>query len=222
MPTETMRRLAKDRIDVAVFTSEPETLASAALITGDDSPQELRISRSAVQHRFDLRGSIIKINVSEDAPARRGHILEVLVATDGWDLGPSEGPGGARFRKVRQGSSGTRHLDVVLGVTDIERAVEFYSGLGWLVEDDRVQIGRSGIILRELSETDLPSGTWDYLTVQIFDCDSETAIAESAGATVVYPPKTSGKVARYSIVADPFGNLIELSQRASLTGPLPT
>ena len=63
--------------------------------------------------------------------------------------------------------------------------------------------------------------TWDYITIQIRDCDLETARATDAGASIVYPPRTSGSVARYSIVADPFGNLIELSQRASLTGPLP-
>jgi len=35
------------------------------------------------------------------------------------------------------------------------------------------------------------------------------------------PPITLGKIARVSFVRDPDGNWIELSQRASLTGPLP-
>ena len=34
-------------------------------------------------------------------------------------------------------------------------------------------------------------------------------------------PVTLGDVARFSMVADPWGNQLEISQRASLTGPLP-
>ncbi|MHB8576260.1 MAG: VOC family protein [Dehalococcoidia bacterium] len=35
------------------------------------------------------------------------------------------------------------------------------------------------------------------------------------------PPVTLGSVARISFIRDPDGNWIEVSQRASLTGPLP-
>jgi lactoylglutathione lyase len=37
-----------------------------------------------------------------------------------------------------------------------------------------------------------------------------------------YAPVSLGKVARISFVRDPDGNWIELSQRASLTGNLPS
>ncbi len=35
-------------------------------------------------------------------------------------------------------------------------------------------------------------------------------------------PLTLGKVARISMIRDPDGNFIEISQRASLTGPIPS
>ena len=41
-----------------------------------------------------------------------------------------------------------------------------------------------------------------------------------AGGREALPPTTLGKVARISFVMDPDGNSIEISQRASLTGPL--
>lgn len=59
------------------------------------------------------------------------------------------------------------------------------------------------------------------MTVQIWDCDAETTAATKAGATLAQPAITLGEVARFSMIADPFGNQLELSQRASLTGPLP-
>jgi lactoylglutathione lyase len=41
------------------------------------------------------------------------------------------------------------------------------------------------------------------------------------GGTEGRPPLTLGATARISFVRDPDGNWIEISQRASLTGPLP-
>ena len=48
-----------------------------------------------------------------------------------------------------------------------------------------------------------------------------TDAAVGGGAALSISPITLGDVARFSMIADPFGNLLELSQRASLTGPRP-
>ena len=60
-----------------------------------------------------------------------------------------------------------------------------------------------------------------YITVQVRDCDAEHRRLISMGVWEGAPPLTLGTVARISFIRDPDGNAIEISQRASLTGPLP-
>ena len=55
---------------------------------------------------------------------------------------------------------------------------------------------------------------------QIFKVDEVHALILSAGAREGLPPTTLGNVARISMILDPDGNWIELSQRASIVGPL--
>ncbi len=61
-----------------------------------------------------------------------------------------------------------------------------------------------------------------YLTVQVYDVDAEHRGIVERGGSEGRPPVTLGSTARVSFVRDPDGNWIEISQRASLTGPLPT
>jgi lactoylglutathione lyase len=97
--------------------------------------------------------------------------------------------------------------------------------LGFVEEaEGRLRCGESILLLEE--RVDAPSGVelpvrgWAYLTVQVRDCDAEVARIEAAGASVASRPRNLGEVARMAMVRDPDGNPIELSQRASLTGPL--
>ncbi len=59
------------------------------------------------------------------------------------------------------------------------------------------------------------------MTLQVFDVDAAHDGVLARGGREGRPPITLGKIARISFVRDPDGNWIELSQRASLTGPLP-
>ena len=61
-----------------------------------------------------------------------------------------------------------------------------------------------------------------YITVQVWDVDIEHEAAVRGGAVEAMSPTTLGETARISFIKDPDGNWIELSQRASLTGPLPS
>ena len=61
-----------------------------------------------------------------------------------------------------------------------------------------------------------------YITIQVRDCDSEHRRLMSMGVWEGAAPLTLGKVARISMIRDPDGNFIEISQRASLTGPIPS
>ena len=60
-----------------------------------------------------------------------------------------------------------------------------------------------------------------YITIQVRDCDLEHRRFISMGAWEGAAPITLGTVARISFIRDPDGNAIEISQRASLTGPIP-
>ena len=61
---------------------------------------------------------------------------------------------------------------------------------------------------------------WRYITFQVFEVDQEHANVIAHGGREALAPETLGSVARVSMVRDPDGNWIELSQRASLTGSL--
>jgi predicted enzyme related to lactoylglutathione lyase len=61
-----------------------------------------------------------------------------------------------------------------------------------------------------------------YITVQVRDCDREHRRLTSMGVSEGAAPMTLGSVARISMIRDPDGNFIEISQRASLTGPIPS
>jgi lactoylglutathione lyase len=80
-------------------------------------------------------------------------------------------------------------------------------------------------LLLEHDETARPVGEmrargYRYLTAQVWDCDAEHAGIVSRGGAEGRPPATLGSTARISFVRDPDGNWLEISQRASLTGPV--
>jgi predicted enzyme related to lactoylglutathione lyase len=61
---------------------------------------------------------------------------------------------------------------------------------------------------------------WRYITFQVFEVDREHAHVLANGGREGRSPQTLGTVARISMIRDPDGNWIELSQRASITGLL--
>ena len=67
---------------------------------------------------------------------------------------------------------------------------------------------------------DMRGWGYRYITIQVWDVDAEHRRMLAAGAEEGRAPVTLGKVARISFVRDPDGNWIEISQRASLTGPV--
>ena len=61
---------------------------------------------------------------------------------------------------------------------------------------------------------------WRYITFQVFKVDAEHAAVVANGGHEALAPVTLGTTARISMVRDPDGNWIELSQRASIVGSL--
>ena len=66
-----------------------------------------------------------------------------------------------------------------------------------------------------------PSGVgYRYLTIQVYDCAAEHAGILARGGAQGLAPTRMRDVAKISMVCDPDGGFTEISQRASLTGPL--
>ena len=60
-----------------------------------------------------------------------------------------------------------------------------------------------------------------YITVQVLDVHAGHRRFMSMGVLEGAAPVTLGVVESVSFIRDPDGNFIEISQRASLTGPIP-
>lgn len=232
MTADHSARFAKDRLDIGLMTDDPTMLDFVRDEVGLGPPEILRVNRATTQHRFDLRGSVVKVNViGELETEQRTGYRELILADESCGT-PRRmiGPDDVAFTVVPMGWNGIVHMAVRLAVPDVDAALRYFAqALRWEIVDNRdrpsARLGASAVLLEEASDApDVVAATargWTYLTAQVWDCDQETEEAANAGAVVVRPPRTYGEVARFSMVADPFGNLVELSQRASLTGPLP-
>lgn len=221
-------KLAKDCLDVGLLTDEPATIDFLRDDVGLGEPEILPVTRTVTQHRFDVEGSIVKANLVErlETESRSGYSA-VWIADDAIDtIRDFEGPGGIRISRVPRGHRDVAQLGIVLRVPSVDHAQGYFRDtLGWSVDGPRVALGRTVVLLEQdpaaPAPVEMPVRGWTYLTVQIWDCDLETEAAVGGGATLAQPAITLGEVARFSMIADPFGNQLELSQRASLTGPLP-
>jgi lactoylglutathione lyase len=230
-PTEYLPfvKLAKDCLDVALFTDRTDVAAFWRDEVGLTLDHILPIRRGHDQYRFDLAGSVLKVNVTVAAlPADgRSTIAEVIVADAERAGSTYADPDGTTIRFAQPGLDGVEQIGIGLAVADLARAMGFYVGaLGWeQLAPSAVRCGRT--VLRFEQRGDVPTAPalpvrgWAYLTVQVHDCDAEHAAVLAAGGVEGASPVTMGDVARFSMVRDPDGNWLELSQRASLTGPLP-
>src|SRR5260370_34076403 len=148
-------------------------------------------------------------------------------------------PEGNDSEMVPRDRSGVAQIEIHLGVTDEAAFAEFY---GDALQAERVGAGRFKLgetiisfardpnaVRAEKSESASAIEVIDtmravgmrYITLQVRDCDREHRRLTSMGVWEGAAPVTLGAVARISFVRDPDGNLIEVSPRAALTGPLP-
>lgn len=224
-----MIEIVKRQLDVGLVTANPAVVDFWRDEAGLAFDHVLPVLPGMHQHRFDERGSVIKVNLRArlDGDGRSG-IEELLISRPG--LGAPRrlaDPDGNRVSFVPPGAEGVTQIGVRIAVPDRERSLAHYRDvLGFAQETaSRMRCGDSVVLLDE--RADAPSGAgpgacgWLYLTVQVRDCDAEVARIEAAGGRVAVPPRNLGDVARMAMVQDPDGNLLEISQRASLVGPLP-
>ena len=223
-------KLAAPRFDIGLATNDLDaTLAFWSEVPGVAFDHVLPIRRGLVQHRHHVLGSVLKINhheapLAETPPA--GY-RELVVASDGVSsVRHLTDPGGARVSVVPTGHDGVDQIGVRIGVRDLSAHRRFYAEVLGLPEEEpgTFRAGQSVILLESdpsaSGDAAFEGAGWRYITFQIFKVDDEHAAVLAKGGREALAPLTLGNTARISMVRDPDGNWIELSQRASITGSL--
>ena len=229
--------LAKPRIDIGFATNDAKpVLAFWQNEIGLPFDHTQPIRRGHKQHRHDLCGSVLKINqmyerLPDNPPS--GY-RELLIAREGISHPVAHvDPEGNRVTLVPPGRFGIARIGIRLGVRDVEAHGRFYRdalGLSEIAPADldagaRVFLAGDTVLI-VAADAGAPADAafdgkgWRYITFQVFAVDREHAHVLAHGGREGYPPVTLGTTARISMVRDPDGNWIELSQRASLTGSL--
>ena len=223
-------QLAKPRLDIGLSTNDiGPMLAFWQGEAGAVFDHLLPIRKGQDQHRHDVSGSVLKINhhaAPLPAAAPSGY-LELVIAREGLsEVRSLADPEGNRVSLVPPGHDGVTQIGVRLGVRDLDAHRRFYGEALGLPEARRgaFRAGESLILLEADPNAPADAGMqgtgWRYITFQVFKVDDEHAAVLAKGGREALAPLTLGTTARISMVRDPDGNWIELSQRASIVGSL--
>ena len=220
--------LAKPRIDIGFSTNQAEApLAFWQNEIGLPFDYTQPVKRGHKQHRHDLCGSILKINkLFEPIPDHPpSGYRELLIAREGLAAPKSfTDPDGNLVTLVPPGTAGISRIGIRLAVRDVAAHRKFYTGALGLIEgppagDAATFLAGDTVLIVEASK-DAPHDAgkdgkgWRYITFQVFEVDREHAYVLAHGGCEALAPVTLGTTARISMVRDPDGNWIELSQRA--------
>jgi len=227
-------KLAKPRVDIGFFTNNAQP-ALDFWQNDIDLPFDhlLPIRKGQKQHRYDLLGSVLKINeLADPIPDRPlSGYRELLIAREGVSA-PKQmtDPEGNRVTLVPSGMFGIERIGIRLLVRDLDAHRRFYAEALGLAEGAAADgaatflAGDTVFLIEQSPDAPSDSGMegkgWRYVTFQVFGVDREHAHVLKHGGREARAPVTLGTTARISMVRDPDGNWIELSQRASITGSL--
>jgi lactoylglutathione lyase len=222
--------LAKPHVDLGLFTDDLEPMLRFwQQEVGLPFEETLPTGRGMRQHRLGMHGSVLKINDRGDPlPSRPASgYRELRIARDGLaGVRALSDPDGNRLALVPLGDDGVVGIGVHLAVSDPEAHHRFYRETLELEPcgSDAYRCGDSVLSFEADPAAkrggDLRGPGFRYITIQVRDVDAEHLGILERGGEEGLAPRTLGKVARISFVCDPDGNWIEISQRASLTGPL--
>jgi lactoylglutathione lyase len=223
--------LAKQHIDVGLYTNNTEAmLAFWQQQAGLPFEELLPMGGGVRQHRHAMNGSVLKINSVRDPmpPTPPSGYRELLIARDGIAAPQAlTDPDGNRLTLVPRGHDGVQGIAVRMAVSD-GAAMHRFLGEALQLDPAGHNAYRCGdsllLFAAEAGVTPvvhMQGQGYRYLTVQVRNVDAEHAGIIARGGAEGRGPLTLGTTARISFVRDPDGNWIEISQRASLTGPLP-
>jgi catechol 2,3-dioxygenase-like lactoylglutathione lyase family enzyme len=223
-------QLAKPQLDVGLATNRLDPLlAFWQDEAGARFDHVLPIRRGQDQHRHDIAGTVLKINhhVAPLPATPPSGYLELLIArADLARARSSIDPDGNRVTLVPPGTDGVTQIGMRMGVRSLDAHRRFYAeALGLPEEAPGVfRAGESLVLLEERLDAPGDAGMagtgWRYITFQVFKVDVDHAAVVAHGGREALAPTTLGTTARISMVRDPDGNWIELSQRASIVGSL--
>jgi lactoylglutathione lyase len=214
-------KLAKECLDVGLYTDGYDAMRGFYCDElGLPYEELLKVGGGFQQHRLGLHGSVLKVNHSreplDDAPTNfigleiNGTKSRHLRDPDGTEVVVS--PDIERIA-IHWASSAPQQLAAML------REGFDAAGMG----DGRVKVGTTIIVLHPGGAPvgSLHSRGFRYLTIQVWDVRAEHANLLRCGWREWFAPRKLGETAYISFVVDPDGSPVEVSQRASLTGPLP-
>lgn len=222
--------LAKPYVDVGLNTNNLAAMLSFwQHDVGAVFDHVLPIRRGVKQHRHDIRGSVLKVNNHyEPLPARPpSGYSELLIARD--DIAAEkkmQDPDGNSVRLVPSGLYGITQIGIRLHVRSLAAHRAFFTNVLALDQapGDAFRAGQTLILLEQsptaTGDASVEGTGWRYITFQVFKVDQEHARIIHSGGQEAMKPTTLGSTARISMIRDPDGNWIEISQRASLTGSL--
>jgi catechol 2,3-dioxygenase-like lactoylglutathione lyase family enzyme len=235
--------LAKRFIDVGLFTNRlDEMRAFYGDRLGLKFEEMLPLGAGSRQYRYGLLGSVLKINHSRDSvgAAPRVGYRKIAIADPRAPMPIAvTDPDGTPLELVPSGQRSITQIELHLAVTDPDAFARFYGEAlgGERIAEGRYRIGETIVSFAHdphatRAEKSAPTTAAEalasmrtigfrYITIQVRDCNAEHRRLMSLGVWEGSAPMTLGEVARISFVRDPDGNFIEISQRASLTGPLP-
>lgn len=221
-------RLAKLSLDIGLFSNvKDEQLRFWQESVGLEYDHMGKLGGGVQQHRHHVNGSILKMNHARDplpqlAPSG---IIGLQIAREGLSE-PQQlrDPDGNSVTLVPKGYDGVEGIAVILRVRDFEAHDQFwaeamqYERLG----ERRYRCGTTHIVLAEQGDVvprdSMQGPGYRYTTVQVYSCEAEYEGILARGGQSAGEPRVLGDTVRFAFVADPDGNHIEISQRASLTG----
>jgi catechol 2,3-dioxygenase-like lactoylglutathione lyase family enzyme len=226
-------KLAKPQVDIGLATNNLEPmLAFWQGTVGLKLDHVLPVRRGQKQHRHDAAGSVVKINhhVEPLPEALPSGYRELILAQSSCAAALAlTDPDGNRVSLVPPGHDLIRQVGIRLAVRDLDAHRRFYAGALGLAEELHpsgvaFRAGETRIILEQDRNVSVDPGIrgkgWRYITFQVFRVDEAHAAVLASGGREALAPVTLGTTARISMVLDPDGNWIELSQRASIVGAL--
>ena len=222
--------LAKPALDVGLYTDDLDaSLAFWRDELGLPYQELLKAGRGVHQHRLGLHGAVLKVNASrETLDESPTGLVGLRIAASGLvEPVARRSPEGIDVELVPPGHDGIDAVEVRVAVADSDAAHRWWAdGLGAeLLADGRCRVGET-LVAVERRPGRLPTGPLRtrglrYLTVQVRDVEREHRRLLDLGFEEATAPVRLGDVAYISFVRSADGDWLELSQRASLTGPLP-
>ena len=218
--------LAKPAIDAGLMTNDLEADADLLAEIGLTYDHLLKIGGGLHQHRYACGNSVIKLNSHRDplrsAPSGFAR-LRVATAIDVARTVTTAD--GVEIVAMPLGDDGVAGIEITLRTDQLTETARLLQELGGEPDGDRYRIGESHIAIERGPHPSPPgplkAAGFRYITVQVRDVEAAHRHLCSVGFTEGRPPMRLGDTAYISFITDLGGNWIELSQRASLTGPLP-